>query len=320
MKKDLLGIRELSAEDIQHVLDTASGFKGVLERDIKKVPTLRGKTMVNLFFEPSTRTRMSFELAGKRLSMDVANVSVPSSSVVKGESLLDTIRTMEAYGADIVVIRHASSGVPHLLSGSVAASIVNAGDGFNEHPTQALLDLFTIRQHKGRLEGLTVAIVGDVAHSRVAKSNVYAMGKLGMTIRLIGPPTLIPSGVESLPGVEVYHTMEEGLPGADVVMQLRIQKERQEGGFFPSIHEYADLYILNSRRLAMARPDAIVMHPGPLNRGVEISSDVADGERSVILDQVQNGVAVRMAVLYLLAGGWVSSGTSGQQEELASSA
>ena len=316
MKKDLLGIHALTAQDIEHVLETASGFKGVLERDIKKVPTLRGKTMVNLFFEPSTRTRMSFELAGKRLSMDVANVSISASSVVKGESLLDTIRTMEAYGADIVVIRHSSSGVPHILSGSVDASIVNAGDGFNEHPTQALLDLFTIRQHKGRLEGLTVAIVGDIAHSRVAKSNIYAMGKLGMKVHLIGPPTLIPSGMKLLPGVEIFHRMEEGLPGADVIMQLRIQTERQDGGFFPSIHEYADLYILNNRRLAMAKPDAIVMHPGPLNRGVEISSDVADGERSVILDQVQNGVAVRMAVLYLLAGGWVSSSTHEAGERL----
>lgn len=318
MKKDLLGIHALTAQDIEHVLETASGFKGVLERDIKKVPTLRGKTMVNLFFEPSTRTRMSFELAGKRLSMDVANVSIAASSVVKGESLLDTIRTMEAYGADIVVIRHSSSGVPHILSGSVDASIVNAGDGFNEHPTQALLDLFTIRQHKGRLEGLTVAIVGDIAHSRVAKSNIYAMGKLGMKIHLIGPPTLIPSGMKLLPGVEIFHRMEEGLRGADVIMQLRIQTERQDGGYFPSIHEYADLYILNNRRLAMAKPDAIVMHPGPLNRGVEISSDVADGESSVILDQVQNGVAVRMAVLYLLAGGWASSGTQAAQERFPS--
>jgi len=300
--KDLLGIKELDKDDIIRILDTASGFKGVLERDIKKVPTLRGKTMVNLFFEPSTRTRMSFELAGKRLSMDVTNVSISASSVTKGETLLDTIRTMEAYGADIVVIRHSSSGIPHLLADNVTASLINAGDGFNEHPTQALLDIFTIRQHKGRLEGLDVAIVGDIAHSRVARSNIYAMGKLGINVRLIGPPTLIPAGMDSLPKVKVFHRMEEGISGADVVMQLRVQRERQKGGFFPNIHEYAKLYILNGRRLSMAKDDAIVMHPGPINRGVEISSAVADGERSVILDQVNNGVAVRMAVVYLLSG------------------
>ncbi|MBI5142715.1 MAG: aspartate carbamoyltransferase catalytic subunit [Nitrospirae bacterium] len=300
--KDLLGIKELKRDDILQILETASAFKEVLERDIKKVPTLRGKTMVNLFFEPSTRTRMSFELAGKRLSMDVINVSIQLSSVVKGETLLDTIRTMEAYGADIVVIRHSSSGVPHLLAGNVNASVINAGDGFNEHPTQALLDLFTIRRMKGRLEGLEVAIVGDIAHSRVARSNIYAMGKLGMNIRLVGPPTLIPAGIETLPGVKVFHRMEDGLAGADVVMQLRVQKERQDSWFFPTISEYAKLYILNSKRLALAKDDAIVMHPGPINRGIEISSDVADGTRSMILDQVANGLAVRMAVLYLLSG------------------
>jgi len=250
MTRDLLGIKELDSQDILRILDTASGMKDILGRDIKKVPALRGRTMVNLFFEPSTRTRMSFELAGKRLSMDVINVSVSLSSVVKGETLLDTIRTMEAYGADTVVIRHPSSGVPHLLADKVSASVVNAGDGFNEHPTQALLDLFTIRQHKGRLEGLEVAIVGDIAHSRVARSNVYAMGKLGMNIRLVAPPTLIPAGIERLPRVTVFHRMEDGLEGADVVMQLRVQHERQQGGYFPSIHEYAKLYILNSKRLS----------------------------------------------------------------------
>lgn len=303
MNGDLLGIKELGREDILHILDTASGFKDVLARDIKKVPTLRGKTMVNLFFEPSTRTRMSFELAGKRLSMDVINVSIPTSSVVKGETLLDTIHTVEAYGADIVVIRHGSSGVPHLLAESVDASLVNAGDGSNEHPTQALLDLFTIRQHKKRLEGLTVAIVGDIAHSRVARSNVYAMNKLGMNVRLIGPPTLIPAGIETLPGVRVFYRIEEGLAGADVVMQLRLQRERQKGGFFPNVSEFAKLYILNSKRLALTGKDSIVMHPGPINRGVEISSAVADGDRSVILEQVNNGLAVRMAVLFLLSAG-----------------
>jgi aspartate carbamoyltransferase catalytic subunit len=299
--KDLLGIKELSADEIKHILDTASGFKDVLKRDIKKVPTLRGRTVVNLFFEPSTRTRTSFELAAKRLSTDVINFSVPTSSVVKGETLIDTALTVQALGADFMIVRHSSSGVPHLLAKNLRASVINAGDGTNEHPTQALLDAFTMREKKGRIEGLEVVIVGDIAHSRVAKSNIYCLTKLGAKVRLVGPPTLIPDGIAKL-GVDVYYDMDEGLRGADVVMMLRIQMERQGKGFFPSTEEYFGRWGLTSERFALAKKDAIVMHPGPMNRGIEISSDVADGERSVILEQVTNGLAVRMAVLYLLAG------------------
>ncbi len=307
--KDLLGVRDLDVETITGILDTASGFRDVLGRDIKKVPALRGRTMVNLFYEPSTRTRMSFELAGKRLSMDVINVSVSLSSVKKGETLLDTVRTVQAYGADTVVIRHGSSGVPHLLARAVDASVVNAGDGAHEHPTQALLDIFTIREHAGDLAGLRVAIVGDIAHSRVARSNIVVMRKLGMEVRVIAPPTLVPAGIED-EGVMTYSRMEEGLAGVDVVMMLRLQLERQGKGFFPSVEEYSKLYILNNKRLALADSQAIVMHPGPMNRGVEISSDVADGDRSVILEQVTNGIAVRMAVLYLLSGSRSAGGVS----------
>ncbi len=297
--KDLLGIKELSPEEIRLILDTASGFKDVLKRDIKKVPALRGRTVVNLFFEPSTRTRTSFELAGKRLSTDVINFSVPTSAVVKGESLIDTALTVQALGADFIVIRHSSSGVPHFLSRHLAASVINAGDGTNEHPTQALLDAFTMREKKGRLEGLTVAIVGDILHSRVAKSNIYCLTKLGASVRLIGPPTLMPDDLEGL-GVKIFYGMQEGLEGADVVMMLRIQLERQGGGFFPSLEEYSKQWGLTSERLSLAKEDAIVMHPGPMNRGIEITSDVADGPKSVILEQVTNGIAVRMAALYLL--------------------
>jgi aspartate carbamoyltransferase catalytic subunit len=299
--KDLLGIKELSAEEIMLILDTAKGFKDVLKRDIKKVPTLRGRTVVNLFFEPSTRTRTSFELASKRLSTDVVNFSVPTSSVVKGETLIDTALTVQALGADFMIVRHSSSGVPHLLAKSLAASVVNAGDGTNEHPTQALLDAFTIREKKGGFEGLEVALVGDIAHSRVAKSKIDCLARLGARIRLIGPPTLAPDAIRGL-GAEVHYSMEEGIRGADVVMTLRIQRERQGKGFIPSTEEYFRNWGLTSERLALARKDAIVMHPGPMNRGIEIASDVADGERSVILDQVTNGLAVRMAVLYQLAG------------------
>jgi aspartate carbamoyltransferase catalytic subunit len=299
--KDLLGIKELSPEEVSLVLETAAGFKDVLKRDIKKVPTLRGRTVVNLFFEPSTRTRTSFELASKRLSTDVINFSVPTSSVVKGETLIDTALTVQALGADFIIIRHASSGVPHLLARHLRSSVVNAGDGTNEHPTQALLDAFTIMEKKGGFQGLEVAIVGDIAHSRVAKSNIYCLTKLGAKVRLIGPPTLAPEAVKGL-GAEVYYDMAEGLRGADVVMTLRIQRERQGKGFFPSTEEYFRNWGLTSERLALAGKDAIVMHPGPMNRGIEIASDVADGERSVILEQVTNGLAVRMAVLYLLAG------------------
>jgi aspartate carbamoyltransferase catalytic subunit len=299
--KDLLGIKELSPEEINLILDTSSGFKDVLKRDIKKVPPLRGKSVVSLFFEPSTRTRTSFALAAKRLSADVVNFSVTTSSVVKGESLKDTALTIQSLGADFVVIRHASSGVPHFLSTMLDISVVNAGDGANEHPTQALLDLFTIRSHKENIEGLTVAIIGDIAHSRVAKSNIYALTKLGAVVRVICPPTLTPAEIKEL-GVEVYHSVEDGVREADVIMALRLQLERQAKGYLPSLEEYFKLYGLTYERLKLARDDAIVMHPGPMNRGVEIASDVADGPHSVILEQVTNGIAVRMAVLYLLAG------------------
>ena len=301
LQKDLLGIKEISIEDITLILETAAGFKDVLGRDIKKVPTLRGKTAVNLFFEPSTRTRTSFELAAKRLSTDVINFSVPTSSVVKGESLIDTALTVQALGADFIIIRHPSAGVPHLLARKLRASVINAGDGANEHPTQALLDAFTIQEKKVGIEGLDIAIVGDIMHSRVAKSNIYSLTKLGAKIRLIGPPTLIPEEMKEI-GVGVFHTMEKGLKDVDVVMMLRIQMERQGKGFFPSTEEYSKNWGLTPERLSLAKDDAIVMHPGPMNRGIEIASEIADGPQSVILEQVTNGLAVRMAVMYLLAG------------------
>jgi len=300
-RKDLLGIKELSVGEINLILDTAAGFKDVLGRDIKKVPTLRGKTAVNLFFEPSTRTRTSFELAAKRLSTDVINFSVPTSSVVKGESLIDTALTVQALGADFIIIRHSSSGVPHLLAKKLVASVINAGDGTNEHPTQALLDAFTIKEKKGKIERLKIAIVGDIIHSRVAKSNIYSLTKLGARVRLIGPPTLIPKEIEGL-GVDVFHDMEHGMKDVDVVMMLRIQMERQGKGFFPSTEEYFKNWGLTLERLSLAKDDVIVMHPGPMNRGIEITSEIADGPKSVILDQVTNGIAVRMAVMYLLSG------------------
>jgi len=301
--KHLLGIRDLSTEDIQRILQTAGSFKEVLKRDIKKVPTLRGKTVVNLFFEPSTRTRTSFELAEKRMSMDVLNFSVPASAVVKGESLLDTIRTIESYEIDYMVIRHQSSGVPHLIAKHTKASVINAGDGINEHPTQALLDAFTILEKKGRIAGLKIVIVGDILHSRVARSNIFCLSKLGAKLRLIGPPTLLPPALKEaflIDDIKVFYRMEEGLEDVDVVMVLRIQRERQGKGFFPSEGEYFKLWGLTEERLRLARPDVIVMHPGPMNRGIEISSEVADGPSSVILDQVTNGIAIRMAILYLL--------------------
>jgi len=301
LNKDLLGIKELTPDEITLMLDTAAGFKDVLGRDIKKVPALRGKTTVNLFFEPSTRTRTSFELAAKRLSTDVINFSVPTSSVVKGESLIDTACTVQALGADFIIIRHSSSGVPHLLAKNLRVSVINAGDGTNEHPTQALLDAFTIREKKGKIAGLSVAIVGDIAHSRVAKSNIYCLKKLGARVRLIGPPTLIPKEFHEM-GVEVFHNMEEGMKGVEVLMMLRIQMERQGKGFFPSTEEYSRNWGLTPARLALAEDDVIVMHPGPMNRGIEIASEIADGPKSVILEQVTNGIAVRMAVMYLLAG------------------
>jgi aspartate carbamoyltransferase catalytic subunit len=297
--KDLLGIKELEKYEIDLILETASGFKDVLKRDIKKVPALRGKTVFNLFYEPSTRTRTSFELAAKRLSTDVINFSVPTSSVVKGESLLDTVRTIESYGVDYIVIRHSSSGVPHFLAKHSDAAVVNAGDGINEHPTQALLDAFTMKEAKGSFRGLKVAIVGDIMHSRVAKSNIYCLNKLEAEVRIIAPPTFVPPSPEKM-GVRVFYSIEEGLRDVDVIMMLRIQKERQDAGYYPSSDEYSRLWGLTAERLGLADKDAVVMHPGPMNRGIEITSEVADSARSVILDQVTNGVAVRMAVLYLL--------------------
>lgn len=300
--RHLLGIEDLGREEIEGLLESSRSFKEVLRRDIKKVPAMRGKTVVNLFYEASTRTRTSFEIAGKRLSADVINVSVSTSSVVKGETLLDTARNIEALNPDVIVIRHSSSGAPHFLARSVQCSVVNAGDGSHEHPTQALLDAFTMLEHGKKLEGLKVAIIGDVAHSRVARSNVHLLSKMGAEIRLAGPATLMPRGVEHLP-VKIFNRMEDALEGADVVMMLRIQMERQGKGYFPSLREYSRLYGLTSARLRLAKEDALVMHPGPMNRGIEISADVADGPRSVIMDQVTNGLAVRMAVLFLVSGG-----------------
>ncbi len=307
MQRHLLGIRELSAAEVTHLLDTAEMFREISSREIKKVPALRGRTVINLFFEPSTRTRTSFEIAGKRLSADVINISSSSSSVTKGETLLDTARNLEAMAPDLIVIRHPSAGAPYQLARVCRAGVVNAGDGAHEHPTQALLDALTIRQRKGRIDGLKVAILGDILHSRVARSNAHLLTKLGAQVSVAGPGTLAPTEfaglVEEEGSLRVERRLEDALDEADVVMVLRIQRERQEAAFFPSVREYAVHYGLNLARLARAKEDAIVMHPGPMNRGIEIASDVADGARSLILDQVSNGVAVRMAVLYLLAGG-----------------
>ncbi len=300
--KHILGIEQLSKEDIGFILDTADSFKEINTRDIKKVPTLRGKTIINLFFEASTRTRTSFEIAGKRLSADTINITASSSSVVKGETLEDTARNIEAMHPDIIVMRHNASGAPHYLADRLDCSIINAGDGAHEHPTQALLDMLTIRQHKGSIEGLTVAIIGDITHSRVARSDIYGLTRMGAEVRLAGPGTMIPPGIERL-GAKVYTDMREAIKGADVVMMLRIQLERQGKTLLPTLREYAKFYGLNPRNLTLAAPDALVMHPGPVNRGVELSSYVADGGQSVILDQVENGVAVRMAALYLVLGG-----------------
>ncbi len=301
-RKDLLGMRELTAEDIRLILDTAESMKEVAGRDIKKVPALRGKTLINLFYEPSTRTRTSFEIAGKWLSADVINVSTPSSSVAKGESLKDTGLTLQAMHPDIVVLRHPTSGAAELLARQVSAAVINAGDGAHEHPTQALLDLFTIREKKGRLEGLKAAIVGDIAHSRVARSNIHGMQRVGMEVRVAGPRTMLPRFIDRL-GVEVFTDLERAIADVDVIMMLRLQLERQQAGLFPSLREYSRLFGLSVERLKAARSDVLIMHPGPINRGVEISPDVADGPYSLILNQVENGVAVRMALLYLLAGG-----------------
>jgi aspartate carbamoyltransferase catalytic subunit len=300
--RHLLGIAELDPAEIDLVLETALAMKEVGARPIKKVPTLRGRTIINLFFEPSTRTRMSFELAEKRLSADTLGMTTAGSSVVKGETLADTARTLEAMSPDMIVMRHGSSGAPHQLARICKASIINAGDGTHEHPTQALLDAFTMVERKGRLAGLRVAIVGDLAHSRVLRSNALLLTRMGAEVRACGPATLVPVGLERL-GVRVTTSLDAAVEGADVVMMLRVQHERMHGLFLPSVREYFTLFGLTPARLERAAPDAIVMHPGPMNRGVEIDSEVADGPWSVILDQVANGVAVRMAVLYLLAGG-----------------
>jgi aspartate carbamoyltransferase catalytic subunit len=302
MRKDLLSISDLSLDEIHLILDTAEAMREIGQRPIKKVPTLRGKTVVNLFYEPSTRTRTSFEIAEKRLSADTLNIAVATSSVQKGETLADTAMNIEAMQPDMIVLRHASSGAAHLLSRICKSRIINAGDGMHEHPTQALLDAFTIREHKRTLENLKVTIVGDLLHSRVLRSNVLLLRALGAEVWVSGPSTLVPTGIERL-GVQVSTRIDEAVADADVIMMLRIQQERMQGAFFPSLREYFNTFGMTVARVARAKPDVIIMHPGPMNRGVEIASDVADGPYSVVLEQVANGVAVRMAVLYLLAGG-----------------
>jgi len=304
-RRDLLGIRDLTPAEITGILDTAENFSEISTREVKKVPALRGKTVINLFFEASTRTRTSFELAAKRLSADSVNISVSSSSVSKGETLLDTAMNLDAMAPDCIVVRHGSAGVPHQLAKVSRAAIVNAGDGSNEHPTQALLDAMTIREHKKQIAGLEVAIIGDILHSRVARSNIHLLTKMGAKVRVAGPGTLVPSDFQHLvkDNLQVCPHVEDAITGADVVMILRIQSERQDAAYFPSLREYSIHYGLTNERLELAKKDAIVLHPGPMNRGIEIASDVADSSRSLILDQVKYGVAVRMAVLYLATGG-----------------
>ena len=301
-RKDLVGLDELSAEEIVHLLDTAESFREVSTRSIKKVPALRGKVVVLLFFEASTRTRMSFELAASRLSADTMVFTAKGSSVAKGETTLDTVRNIEAMGVDVFVIRHGQPGAPHMLAQKVSASIVNAGDGPHEHPTQALLDMFTIRRRRGRIEGLKVAIVGDIAHSRVARSNVLGLKKLGAEVIVVGPPTLVPSAIIPM-GCQIAHSLDDVLPEVDVINMLRIQFERFGTNLFPSVREYSRLFGMNAERLRRCRKDVLIMHPGPINRGVEITSEVADGPNSCILQQVTNGLAIRMAVLYLVTQG-----------------
>lgn len=301
-KRHLLSVGDLSVDEIHGIFRTAESFLDLSSRSVKKVPSLRGRILVNLFYEASTRTRTSFEIAGKRLSADVINVTTSQSSVVKGESLLDTVRTIEALGADGLVIRHSSSGVPEWIAKQVGCHVINAGDGLREHPTQALLDMFTIQQRKKTLSGLTVAIVGDVLHSRVARSNIRAMQRMGMHVRVVGPPTLIPREAERM-GASVFHTLKEGIRDADVVMLLRLQLERQAGGYIPSIEEYSRLFGLSPEKLKWASPEAIVLHPGPVNRGVELQEEEFFSDRSMVLDQVRSGVAIRMAILYLLMAG-----------------
>jgi aspartate carbamoyltransferase catalytic subunit len=301
-KKHLLDIQSLTPEEITTVLDTARAFKGVGERAVKKVPALRGKTVINLFVEPSTRTRISFELAAQRLTADVINFTAEASSLKKGETLKDTAKNLEALNADIIIMRHSATGAPHFLSRFLNASVVNAGDGAHEHPTQALLDAFTIREKKGKIEGLNVTILGDILYSRVARSNIWALRKLGAQVTLCGPSTLVPRTFEQM-GCKVTYDLDEAISGADIINLLRIQHERQRQTMFPSIGEYTNLFSLNKARLAKTKPDALIMHPGPINRGVEIDSEIADCNRSVILEQVTNGLAVRMAVLFLISGG-----------------
>jgi len=301
-KKDILDMESLSAEEIRLILDTADSLKEISTRPIKKVPTLRGKTVVHFFHEPSTRTRTSFEIAAKRLSADTVSISASTSSIVKGETLTDTARNLEAMNPDVIVLRHAAAGAPHMLARVVRSSVVNAGDGRHAHPTQALLDMMTVREKKGCLEGLNVAIIGDIAHSRVARSDAVGFRKMGARVTLAGPPTMIPRGVEVL-GARVTYHLRDAIREADVIIMLRIQKERQEAYLFPSEREYATHYGLTLEALSAARDNVLIMHPGPMNRGVEIAPEVADGPFAVILDQVANGVAVRMAVLYLLLGG-----------------
>lgn len=301
-RKDLLGLADLGRSDIDTILNTAVPMKDVLMRDIKKVPTLRGKVVCTVFYENSTRTRTSFELAGKYLSADTVNLAVSTSSVQKGESLKDTIKTIEVMGTDVMIIRHAMSGTPHYVARNTRMRVINAGDGAHEHPTQALLDMYSIRDKKGTLEGLKVAILGDIEHSRVARSNIIGLSKYGCEIRVVGPATLLPAEIEAL-GVKKYYDIEEALDGVDVINVLRLQLERQKKGLFPSINEYSERFGLTRKRLSLAKKDALVLHPGPMNRGVEIAGEVADSTVSVINEQVTNGVAVRMALLYLMMGG-----------------
>ncbi len=299
-RKDLLGIQDLEVTEIEHILDLAHSLKEINARAIKKVPTLRGKTVIHLFYEPSTRTRTSFDIAAKRLSADTYSITGSTSSMVKGETLLDTLKNLEAMKPDVFVVRHSASGAPQMLASRTPASVINAGDGMHEHPTQALLDMLTIHDHKGRLDRLNVVIVGDIFHSRVARSNIWGLTKLGSKVIVCGPPTLIPPDIESM-GAEVCNRPEECIPFADVIMVLRLQQERQQQMLLPSLREYSVFFGINLERLRTAKKDVLIMHPGPMNRGVEISPEVADGPFSVILDQVTNGVAVRMALLYLLA-------------------
>ncbi len=309
-RKDLLGLRDLSKEEIELILQTAKSFQEISLRSVKKVPALRGKTVANLFFEPSTRTRISFELAEKRLSADSINVASSTSSVVKGESLVDTAHNIEALKVNVVVMRHGSSGAPHRLSRHLKASVINAGDGINEHPTQALIDMFTVLEKRGKIAGAKITFVGDILHSRVARSNIWGLTKLGAQVTVCGPKTLLPVGLEKL-GVRVMTDLKEAVKDADVINLLRIQLERQKDSYFPSIREYARAYQINRHILKNAKPDVMIMHPGPVNRGIEITSEIVDGPASVILDQVTNGLAVRMAVLFLLTG----SSSEGMKEE-----